>query len=78
MARWMVEKKTGARFEVVTAKELAERMGVSIRTVDRWVEQGMPRIKIGYWSWYPWVRCQNWLAENKAGMFDSSSDYYLA
>jgi len=74
----MVDSRTGKQFEVLTAKELAERLGVSVRTVDRWAARGMPRIKQGYFSWYPWVESHRWVVEHNPGVFVPSNRYYLS
>lgn len=48
------------RGDLLTREELAERFGVDVRTVTRWLEQGMPhRVRSGR-TVYAWPQCLAW------------------
>lgn len=52
----------GRAFEPhISGKELADRLSVSIRTVERWQSEGMPSEKFGRARRYQHQRCVEWL-----------------
>ena len=46
---------------MITKKELAEKVKVSLPTIDKWRTQGMPFIKIGKNVRFDWLDVEQWL-----------------
>jgi len=71
----LINRRTGRWEYVVTADVIMEAHGISRATLYRWQAQGMPVVKVGYWSWYPESRVRNWVAENYPQ--DETGGYYI-
>jgi phage terminase Nu1 subunit (DNA packaging protein) len=49
-----------AKVEFLTRTPLAERLGVDVRTIDRWVADGMPKRTISGRAQFAWHDCRKW------------------
>jgi len=46
---------------ILTKKELAEKLKISTRTIDRMIRRGMPKLKYEYTVRFIWEDVENWL-----------------
>lgn len=49
--------------EILTRKELADRLKVSTQTIVKWEETGMPAIKNNQIVRYDWASVLNWMKQ---------------
>lgn len=49
-----------AKVELLTRQAIAERFGVDVRTIDRWVADDMPKRSISGRAQYAWHDCLKW------------------
>lgn len=50
-----------------TKQEYAEHMSVSERTVERWIERGLPHLRRGRVIRIPWDKAETWQKLNTIG-----------
>ncbi len=55
----MKEKESPVRLQ-----QLAQDLGVHVRTLQRWVKQGLPSHKIGRIRFFYWPEVNEWIKEN--------------
>jgi excisionase family DNA binding protein len=51
----------------IRIKEVARRLGLSTRTIQRWVGQGMPVCKPGRYLYFYWSEIDEWMKNNRKG-----------
>lgn len=49
--------------DLLTQAELCKRLKISVMTVYRWRQEGMPHIKQGKVVRFEWDKVQNWLEQ---------------
>ena len=54
-------------------KEIAVRFRVSVKTVRRWAQRGMPRVREGHVALYPAEECDAWLLGRLRGPAETGS-----
>ncbi|MDT8901833.1 helix-turn-helix transcriptional regulator [Anaeroselena agilis] len=45
----------------LTSDELAERLKVTRKTIDRWRKDGLPYIKVGRLVRFEWSKVESWI-----------------
>lgn len=56
----MAEKESPIRLQ-----QLAEDLGVNVRTVQRWMKRGLPSHRIGRMPFFYWAEVNLWIREKK-------------
>jgi len=62
--QYLKDKRTGRRTAFLTRDEVMDLYGISKRTLYRWMGQGMPSLKLGYWILFPQTEVRNWIHEH--------------
>ena len=62
--------------EYENKKQLAARLGVSVRTIDNLLKRGLPHLKLTRkLTRFPRVAVNEWLAERKSAALERSQEY---
>lgn len=51
--------------DVITLEQLAEKIGLSIDTLEKWREKGMPTIKIEKYVRFYWPKIIEWIVKQE-------------